>query len=125
MLNIILIAIGILSIGVVISGDIKAYAMGNYNPYIFRMKEGYEWKLVYTICYFGYFMPIIFVQDIYLKNVYIAILVVSTYLSMFVLNYKCFKSNRDKRILIENLIMTTLYIGVVYLVYKRTIWFMM
>lgn len=104
MSNIILMAIGILSIGITIGGNIKAYTIGKYNPYIFRLRKGYEWKLIYMISYFGCYMPTIFIQGVVSKAVYVTIIMVSIYLSMVVLNYKCFKSNRDTRILLETLI---------------------
>jgi len=118
MLDIVLMVIGVISIGITINGDIKAYGIGVYNPYKFRMRVDYEWEKSYMISYFGYFIPMFVIHDVFNKFVYIAILFSSLCLSMVIFNYKCFKFNRDRRILIETLIVSTIYITIIFMFYS-------
>ncbi|BEP27838.1 hypothetical protein [Helicovermis profundi] len=117
MLDFISMIVGVISIGITIGSDIKAYTVGVYNPYLFRMRMDYEWKKLNVISYFGFSIPIFIIQDIFYKFVYIAILSFSMIVSRIILNYKCYKLDLDRRILFETFIFSVIFITIIMIFY--------
>ena len=114
--NLVFMLIGFISIGITVQGQIKAYANDEYNPYVFRMRTKQEFKFIYMLAYFGFMMPIFMIQDALYSNIYVATLLISTFLPLTILNYMSYRSSRDSRILIESSILGLAYIGLIYLI---------
>lgn len=112
---IIFFVIGITSCIVIVWESIQAYIKGEYDPdsNIFRLRQGYEWKLTMMLANIGIILPMAFtifhiINYIYIY-IYILIIFGTLLLTINILNFKCYKKIRKKRILIYTIINDLLF----------------
>jgi len=84
--------------------DRQAYIRGEYDTNIFRFRQGYERKFTIIIAYFGMMLPMYVIDLRIIKYIYILIIFSICLLNMNILNFKCYKRIRKKRILIYTVI---------------------
>lgn len=104
MRNIIIFVIGITSCIVTALENRQAYIRGEYDPNIFRFIQGYEWKLTMLLACVGMLLPVFFIDLHTIEYLYILIFSGILLLTTNILNYKCYKKIRKKRIFIETII---------------------
>jgi hypothetical protein len=113
---IIFFVIGVTSCIVIVWESIQAYIRGEYDPntYIFRLRQGYEWKLTMMLANIGIILPMAFTLFHIINYIYIYIYILIIFgillLTISVLNIKCYKKIRKKRILIYTIINDLLFI---------------
>ena len=113
MRNIIIFVIGIASCIVTIWENRQAYIRGEYDPNIFRFRQGYEWKLTMLIAYNGMIIPMFFIKLPIIIYLYILIIFGTLLLTINILNVKCYKKIRKKRILIYTMINDLIFIIII------------
>ena len=104
MRDLILIFIGLTSIGIIVKEDIKAYELGTYNPYVFRLRKDYESNVKYLLSNLGCFLPIIAIKNTKYQFLCFAVIFLIFCVSKSALNFICFKKNQKWRILIETVL---------------------
>lgn len=103
LINITFFTIGLASVFINIWYEVRAFQKDEYNPGIFRLRQGYEYKPMMLIAYFGTVIPGFFMNSKIYKGAYaICILgIVCTFVN--ILNMKCFIKTRRNRIITETL----------------------
>ena len=114
--DIIFFAIGIVSSVFTAWGNRQAYIRGEYDPNIFRLRQGHEWKITTLIAYFGMILPMYFIKLRIINYFYILISFSILLLTMNILNFKCYKRIRKKRILIYTVINDLFFILITILI---------
>ena len=119
LINIILFTIGLASVFINIWFEVRAFQKDEYNPGIFRLRQGYEYKPMMLIAYFGTIIPIFFIKSIICKGAYaICILgIICTFTN--IINMKCFIKTGEKRIIIETLGFDFFIIILLIFVYRK------
>lgn len=103
LINIILFTVGLASLFINILYAVRAYQKGEYNPRIFRLRQGYEYKPMMLIAYFGMISPINFIDSKMYKGVYTICTLGILCIFINILNIKCFMKTGRKRIITETL----------------------
>jgi hypothetical protein len=117
--NIILFVIGITSCIVAAWGNRRAYIRGEYDPNIFRLRQGYEWKLTMMLASMGMLLPAPYMEVPIPAYLYILIVFGTFLLTISILNFKCYKKIRKKRILIYNIIIDVPFIILIIFLYYK------
>jgi len=109
-LNIAMTVISVVSIIALSVFEIERYKKGEYNPLIFRFREGSEWEVKNLIAYFGAIVPIGIIQNNDLKLFVGFIVMMSSLIFMTILNIICYKVKRDRKIIIQMIIFNSILI---------------
>jgi hypothetical protein len=115
--NIIFFVIGITSVIVTAWENRQAYIRGEYDPntYIFRLRQGYEWKLTMVLASTGMILPVFFIKLPIILYLYVLIIYGTLLLTINILNFKCYKKIRKKRILIYTISIDLFFI--IFIIY--------
>lgn len=108
--NIIFFVIGIISCIVSIWANRHAYIRGEYDSNIFRLRQGYEWRLTNMLACPGMILPMAFIKIPIIIYLYILIVFGTSLFTINILNVKCYKKIRKKRILIYTIISDLFFI---------------
>jgi hypothetical protein len=87
--------IGIISVTSIITFNISGFRKNEYNPKIFRVRQGSEWRTREFIAYFGFIMPMWLIEGSKFKGIYIFIASVAIVISTSTLNFLTYKSNKN------------------------------
>ena len=103
LINIVLFTVGLASVFINIQYGVRAFQKDEYNPGIFRARQGYEYKPMMLIANFGTIIPVYFINSNFYKGAYAICLlgILSTFTN--ILNMKCFMKTGKKRIITETL----------------------
>jgi hypothetical protein len=109
--------IGLISSAEIVWTNISAYLRNEYDPILFRFRKGYELKVIDIIAYFGSLLPLFSLKIPY-RYIYLLIVYSVIFLTMTILNLKCYISTKRKRILIETMTFDLIWIITALLIYK-------
>jgi hypothetical protein len=84
-------------------------------PYIFRLRQGYEWKLTMMLASTGMILPVFFIKLPIILYLYVLIIYGTLLLTINILNFKCYKKIRKKRILIYTISIDLFFI--IFIIY--------
>lgn len=104
MKDILLFIIGIISTLLIILFNIERFRNKEYNPKLFRLRHGSEWRIKEFVGYFGFIIPIHSMQKSIISDIYVLILISAFTITFTTLNLLHNKSNKTKSTMLQTAI---------------------
>ncbi len=93
--------VGLASAFINIQYEVLAFQKDEYNPRIFRVRQGYEYKPMMLIAYFGMIIPMFFINSNFYKGAYAICLLGILCTFTNILNMKCFMKTGKRELLLR------------------------
>lgn len=119
-LDISMTVIAIVSILIIVLFDINRYKNGEYNPLIFRFREGSEVCFKERIAYFVLIISTIMIKNILAYFIF-SLGLLSFLIVMNILNVKSYKIKKDRRIIIQTSIFDISILGALLIALPKLI----
>ncbi|WP_099191317.1 hypothetical protein [Tepidibacter mesophilus] len=116
MIDILLCIISILCLVYILKLTINAFNKNKYNPCIFNIGNGLDFKLSNIFWYFGVIIPTKYIKTHYIKDLLEIIILIVIAIVITVLNIKSYNKLKQKNILIQTGIFNVFIITILYII---------